>query len=222
MTLMQAGFPYPWDAGGSWQTLYIGVCVYTCVYIILSPYTCLWFPWRCCDGNVGGKPGAGGRGVSERSAGVDSCAVWGDGDPQRLLAALPACQASWVPYPKLRVKEEKERRESKEHQEGGGELEGCHKLKTFTLMGCDSFNFQSTTIKVMDGRRLSRACRTQGLGGCRRGCFVAVIYEIVFAGARHSSSAGGQRRGRGCRRGWGADLQLHARMTHGVNNDECH
>ena len=33
MTHMQAGFPYPWDAGGSWQTLYIGVCVYTCVYI---------------------------------------------------------------------------------------------------------------------------------------------------------------------------------------------
>lgn len=137
-------------------------------------------------------------------------------------AALPGCQASWAPCPKVGGREGKERRENREHQEGGGELAGCHKLKTFTLMGCDSFNFQSTTIKVMDGRRLSRACHMQGLSGCRRVCFAAVIYEIVFAEARHSSSAGGQRRGRSCRRGWGADLQLLTRMTHGVNTDKCH
>lgn len=76
-------------------------------------------------------------------------------------------------------------------QGGGGELKGCHRLKTFTLMGCDRFNFQSTTIKVMDGRRSSRAWRARALRGCRRVCFVAVIYEVVSTAARHSSSAGG-------------------------------
>lgn len=83
----------------------------------------------------------------------------------------------------------------KECQEGGGELKGCHRLKTFTLMGCDRFNFQSTTIKVMDGRRSSHAWHTRALRGCRRVCLVAVIYEIVSAGAGHSSSAGGTEEG---------------------------
>ena len=83
-------------------------------------------------------------------------------------------------------------------------MKGCHRLKTFTLMGCDRFNFQSTPIKVMDGRRSSRAWRTRAHRGCRRVCFVAVIYEAVSAGARHSSSAGGTEEGtRLMLRSWG-------------------
>ena len=122
---------------------------------------------------------------------------------------------------------ERKRRDGKQQkrecQEGGGEQKGCHRLKTFTLMGRDRFNFQSTTIKVMDGRRSSRAWRTQARRGCRRVCFVAVIYEVVSAGARHSSSAGGTEEGaRLMPEGWGADLQLLSRMTHVVNINKCH
>lgn len=80
-------------------------------------------------------------------------------------------------------------------QEGGGELKACHRLKTFTLMGHDRFNFQSTIIKVMDGRRSSRAWCTQAHRGGRRVCFVAVIYEVVSGGARHSSRARGTEEG---------------------------
>lgn len=92
---------------------------------------------------------------------------------------------------------ERKRREGKRQQqqqkcqEGGGELKGCHTLKTFTLMGHDRCNFQSAIIKVMDGRCSSCAWCTQACCGCIKVCFVAVIYEVVSAGARHSSSAGG-------------------------------
>lgn len=90
------------------------------------------------------------------------------------------------------VEAERKRQEGKQQncQEGGGELKACHRLKTFTLMGCDRFNFQSTIIKVMDGRRSSCAWCTQAHRGCRRVCFVAVIYEVVSGGARHLSRAG--------------------------------
>lgn len=37
--------------------------------------------------------------------------------------------------------------------EGGGEPRDVTGLGPFTLTGADRFNFQSTAIKVMDGRR---------------------------------------------------------------------
>lgn len=81
---------------------------------------------------------------------------------------------------------ERKRRSNKRECQEGGELKGCHRLKTFTLMGHDRFNFQSTTIKVMNGRRLSRTWRTQAHRGCKRVCVsFAVIYEVVSAGAKH-------------------------------------
>lgn len=95
------------------------------------------------------------------------------------------------------VEAKRKRPEGKQQkcQGGGGALKACHRLKTFTLMGRDRFNLQSTIIKVMDGRRSSRACCTQAHCGCRRVCFVAVIYEVVSGGARHSSRARGTKEG---------------------------
>lgn len=87
---------------------------------------------------------------------------------------------------------ESNKKESAKKERG---LKGCHRLKTFTLMSRDRFNFKSTTIKVMDGRRSSRAWCTRARHGCKRVCFVAVIYELVSAGAGHSSSAGGTEEG---------------------------
>lgn len=94
----------------------------------------------------------------------------------------------------------------------------------FTLMGHDRFNFQSTTIKLMNGRRSSCAWRTQAHRGCKMAWgFFAVIYEVVSAGARHSSSTGGTGEGTQLVLGnWGSDLWLLSWMTHVVNIDKCH
>lgn len=88
--------------------------MYTCIYIILPLYTCQCFLRRCCDSNTGGEPGAGDRGKGKRSAGVDSCAVWGHSDPQWLLAAQQLSLGARHPgHPVQRCGVERERKDGR-------------------------------------------------------------------------------------------------------------